>query len=641
MTVTMLDSLPTQKATMRAGKLHAGGKHPATDFSALVDSAGKADAAPVRRRGAHDEALADGTKKGRKSDKPAWKQAADAAPEAAPAEVTSAPAQAPTAVVADQVVPAPATSGPVQASASSPVAVTGPLERARTSADPLSPPLMHTAQAAVAAPVVQPHAQGATGMAAPTTQPVPPSSSGEALPAAPMAEATALLGLVAGAGQATGAGRAVMMAAMPSAPTPTPLPMPVQGATPTSVQTATAPSLPAQAQPSPAQSPTGTSEPVSVVVTRAEHAASPLSPPVLQSEDEAVAQPPRAASRTMAAAIDQPVPAMANDGSVAVKVAPPATGSVQGQGAPAAGAVVIPALVAQAGLSTDMAKTDGKAPAMVAARMATAGVKPASSPRAPEVASDAAGQIKPAAPAKGHEDAAARARVADGDGGPVSPALAALTSPVASPDPSSGVASLDVGAIATNTATPDLGASLGQSVVDLAVGNQWLDGVSRDIAHVVAREGQGSFHLSPENLGAMRVDIRNTALGPEADLTVKTEAARAALSADNDLRRAENQPGVRIADIRVDRVNHVADSAQANAGGQNPAGQGGWNQGQGQSQSAQAQNMSQNGNGAGHGGGNAQGAAKALRDAAVIGSGDSQDRRDDRGGRDGRGTRYA
>jgi len=156
---------------------------------------------------------------------------------------------------------------------------------------------------------------------------------------------------------------------------------------------------------------------------------------------------------------------------------------------------------------------------------------------------------------------------------------------------------------------------------------------------VVAREGQGSFHLSPENLGAMRVDIRNTALGPEADLTVKTEAARAALSADQEVQRADGQPAIRIADIRVDRVNHVADSAQSNPGGQNLAGQGGWNQGHGQS--ALAQNMGQGSNGAGNGGGNGQSAAKAARDAAVLGQGGAQDRRDDRDGLDGRGARYA
>jgi hypothetical protein len=232
---------------------------------------------------------------------------------------------------------------------------------------------------------------------------------------------------------------------------------------------------------------------------------------------------------------------------------------------------------------------------------------------------------------------------------PVDPASLLATpamTPVASIDPAVTAAATLSAPTSVTPGAPDVGASLGQSVVDLAVGNQWLDGVARDIANVVAADGQGSFRISPDHLGTMRVDIRNGALGVEADLTVKTEAARAALAADNDLSRGDGQQAVRIADIRVtdsrvDRMNHVADTARSDTSGQNPSGQGGWSQGHGQS--ALAQNMGQGGTGTGSGtgGGNAQNSPKASRDPAVLGSGDSQDRRDDRSGPDSRGARYA
>lgn len=132
--------------------------------------------------------------------------------------------------------------------------------------------------------------------------------------------------------------------------------------------------------------------------------------------------------------------------------------------------------------------------------------------------------------------------------------------------------------------TPDLSASLGQQVIDIGVSGQWIDGLAREIATLAAGDGQGSFRLSPEHLGPMRVDVRNGEQGAEVRLTVETEAAERVLSQDADrLKSDARHAAVRIADVIVERSHPVAETARGDTGSQSQNG----SQSPAQSQSAQ------------------------------------------------------
>lgn len=141
----------------------------------------------------------------------------------------------------------------------------------------------------------------------------------------------------------------------------------------------------------------------------------------------------------------------------------------------------------------------------------------------------------------------------------------------------------------------DVGATLGQQVIDMSSGSQWIDSLAREIATIAGSDGQGSFRLSPENLGPMRVDIHHGDQGAEIKLTVETDAAQQMLQQDSGKLKADaHLAAVRIADVVVERAHHVAEPARSDAptsqgnGGQQPQGQTGAQstlaQGQGQSQ---------------------------------------------------------
>jgi flagellar hook-length control protein FliK len=142
---------------------------------------------------------------------------------------------------------------------------------------------------------------------------------------------------------------------------------------------------------------------------------------------------------------------------------------------------------------------------------------------------------------------------------------------------------------------PDLSASLGQRVIDMSVGGQWIDGLAKEIATLSAGSGQGTFHLSPPHLGPMRVDVRNGDLGAQVSLTVQTEAAEAALRQDSDKLKTDGQfSGIRISDVRIDRVHHVAEPSRSDTGNnQNNSRDGNANQANGQSMLSQGQSQSQ------------------------------------------------
>lgn len=144
----------------------------------------------------------------------------------------------------------------------------------------------------------------------------------------------------------------------------------------------------------------------------------------------------------------------------------------------------------------------------------------------------------------------------------------------------------------------DLSATLGQQVIDMSSGGQWIDGLAKEIATLAAGTGQGSFRLSPEHLGPMRVDIRQGDLGAEISLTVQTAAAESALRQDSDTLKNDAQlSAVRVHEVRVERVHNVAEAARSDgAGNQNNGNNNNgssWNQGGTQTGFAQSQSQSQ------------------------------------------------
>jgi hypothetical protein len=112
----------------------------------------------------------------------------------------------------------------------------------------------------------------------------------------------------------------------------------------------------------------------------------------------------------------------------------------------------------------------------------------------------------------------------------------------------------------------ELSASLGQQVINMSSGGQWIDGLAKEIATLAAGSGQGTFRLSPENLGPMRVDVRNGSTGAEVRLTVETEAAKIALDKDSDRLKDDSRlSAIRIADVTVERIQRIAEPARSEA----------------------------------------------------------------------------
>lgn len=143
------------------------------------------------------------------------------------------------------------------------------------------------------------------------------------------------------------------------------------------------------------------------------------------------------------------------------------------------------------------------------------------------------------------------------------------------------------------TPTIDLAASLGQQVIDMGSDGQWIDGLAREIATLSKSEGHGSFRLSPEHLGPMRVDIRPGEQGANVTLTVETKAAESMLMQDRATLKADAQlAAVRIGEVTVERVAHVQEPTRTDTA----TGQG--NGGHSQSQTASQGQSGNNGNGA-------------------------------------------
>ncbi|WP_165799608.1 flagellar hook-length control protein FliK [Sphingomonas oleivorans] len=110
-----------------------------------------------------------------------------------------------------------------------------------------------------------------------------------------------------------------------------------------------------------------------------------------------------------------------------------------------------------------------------------------------------------------------------------------------------------------------------QSQLDLAHDGAWLDGLARDIVHAAARETELRFHLNPEHLGTLKIELQNGADGTAVRLTADTEAARQILAdAQPRLIAEARAQGVRISEAHVDLGQQQPGGQQPQFGGQHP-----------------------------------------------------------------------
>lgn len=201
--------------------------------------------------------------------------------------------------------------------------------------------------------------------------------------------------------------------------------------------------------------------------------------------------------------------------------------------------------------------------------------------------------------------------------------IAGVASEGASPAPFNVTIPDSVPVVGITRASDNLAVALGQQVVDMGVAGQWLDRISQQIATISNGQGHGSFNLNSETMGVMRVDLTPGANGMNIRMTVESEAAASALTRDSGRLLQDAQlAAVRIAEVRVDRVAHVAEPARSEMNN-------GQQQGQNAASNGSLANMNQNGSqqrggaaalagqdlGQGSGGGN----AKADAREAVFG----------------------
>lgn len=110
-----------------------------------------------------------------------------------------------------------------------------------------------------------------------------------------------------------------------------------------------------------------------------------------------------------------------------------------------------------------------------------------------------------------------------------------------------------------------------QSVVrhlDLARDTQWLDQLARDISQSAAQQGHLKFQLNPEHLGALTVEIANSAAGTAIKLSAETDQARAIIADAQPRLLAEvRAQGLRVSESHVD-LSQQGSSGSAFAQGQ-------------------------------------------------------------------------
>ena len=187
-------------------------------------------------------------------------------------------------------------------------------------------------------------------------------------------------------------------------------------------------------------------------------------------------------------------------------------------------------------------------------------------------------------------------------------------------------------AITPAAPTPDLNAVLTGQAVAMGLDGQWIDGLARDIAGLAKDGAQGRFQINSAQLGPVDIAIRQGGDGAQVTLAVASEAAEAALKQDSDRLRADSAlSGVRIVDVKVERLTTSASDAPRGDQGSGQQSlsqqQGGSNQGHNAQSLGQSmgQGMGQGGQNRAHGQENLAAAHKAALDPAVINHGDGDE----------------
>lgn len=107
-----------------------------------------------------------------------------------------------------------------------------------------------------------------------------------------------------------------------------------------------------------------------------------------------------------------------------------------------------------------------------------------------------------------------------------------------------------------------------QRHLDLARDTQWLDRLARDISQAATQQGQLKFQLNPENLGALTIEIANSAAGTSIKLSTETDQARQIIADAQPRLLAEvRAQGLRVAETHVD-LNQQGSGGSASAQGQ-------------------------------------------------------------------------
>jgi len=142
-------------------------------------------------------------------------------------------------------------------------------------------------------------------------------------------------------------------------------------------------------------------------------------------------------------------------------------------------------------------------------------------------------------------------------------ATATAPSPLSAPAPASAApiipavtVAIDPASAAVADAATPAPAQPDKSIdrhLDLVRDNQWLDGLARDISQMATQQGRLKFQLNPEHLGALTVEIANSASGTAIRMSADTDQARAIIADAQPRLLAEvRAQGLRVAESHVD-----------------------------------------------------------------------------------------
>lgn len=228
---------------------------------------------------------------------------------------------------------------------------------------------------------------------------------------------------------------------------------------------------------------------------------------------------------------------------------------------PAVGeAVTAQAAVTAAAPEAPTHKTDRPVVARAESQI-TASIDPAMAADTPDIAAAPAPRTDAPVADSAEQPAAAAAPAVAASAAPAPPVIPAAVTP----------ASWNAAPAGDATAAAPAPSHVDQTVtrhLDLARDTQWLDQLARDISQSVTRQNHMKFQLNPEHLGALTVEIANSAAGTAIKLSAETDQARAIIADAQPRLLAEvRAQGVRVAESHVD-LNQQGNGGSAFAQGQ-------------------------------------------------------------------------